>query len=84
LLDALIPAAEALKEGADNGKSIKEGLIAAASAAEAGAESTKTMVASKGRASYLGQRSLNHPDAGASAIAIIMKSLLNQQLSKVE
>lgn len=84
LLDALIPAAEALKEGADNGKSIKEGLIAAASAAEAGAESTKTMVASKGRASYLGQRSLNHSDAGASAIAIIMKSLLNQQLSKVE
>jgi dihydroxyacetone kinase len=34
------------------------------------------MIAKKGRATYVGERSLNHPDAGAAAIAIIMKELL--------
>lgn len=71
LLDALIPAVEAL--AADVGKT-DDLLVAfdhAAQAAVAGAEETKKMVASRGRATYVGERSLNHPDAGACALGII-------------
>lgn len=75
LLDALIPAAAALTEGAHSGKTIDEAFGCALKAAKEGAEATRTMVASKGRASYVGERSLGHPDAGAAAIAIIMKEL---------
>ena len=39
-------------------------------------ELTKTIVAAKGRASYLGERSLNHPDAGAVAISLIFNELI--------
>lgn len=76
LLDALIPAAEALGKAASEGRTFGEGFRLAAIAAASGAESTKTMVASKGRASYLGERSLSHPDAGAVAISVIMNDLL--------
>lgn len=75
LLDALIPAAAALTEAAHSGKSMDEAFNCALKAAEEGAEATRTMVASKGRASYVGERSLGHPDAGATAIAIIMKEM---------
>lgn len=76
LLDALIPAGETLKKAAEEGKGFREAFQEAYKAAEEGAEATKQMVASKGRASYLGERSLNHPDAGAAAIAIILGELL--------
>ncbi|HPO04069.1 MAG TPA: dihydroxyacetone kinase subunit DhaL [Bacillota bacterium] len=76
LLDALIPAAAALSAAAAAGKSMTESFREASAAADAGAEATKTMIAKKGRATYVGERSLNHPDAGAAAIAIIMKELL--------
>ncbi|MFA5635758.1 MAG: dihydroxyacetone kinase subunit DhaL [Anaerovoracaceae bacterium] len=77
LLDALIPVATALTTAAEGGKPLKEALQDALWAAEAGAEATKKMVATKGRASYVGERSIDHPDAGAAAIAIIMKELLS-------
>jgi len=76
LLDALIPATGALKEAQQQGKSLREAFEAAAVKAEEGAEATKNMVASKGRATYVGERSLNYPDAGAAAIGIILKTML--------
>jgi dihydroxyacetone kinase-like protein len=50
-------------------------LRAAASAAETGAESTIPLVARKGRASYLGERSAGHLDPGARATALLLRSL---------
>jgi dihydroxyacetone kinase len=76
LLDALIPAAEALQTAAEEGTSFREAFGRAAQKAEEGAEATKHMVASKGRAAYVGERSLRHPDAGAAAIGVIFKALV--------
>ena len=76
LLDALIPIAVALREGADADLDILEAMENGAAAAREGAEKTKTMVANKGRASYVGERSLEHPDAGAMALGIIMTGLV--------
>lgn len=75
LLDALIPAAQALKAAAEQGKGLTEAFQEASKAAQEGAEHTKTIVARKGRASYLGERSLDHPDAGAMAIGVLFKEL---------
>lgn len=75
LLDALIPAAEALRAGAEKGEEMLSAMKAAALAAVAGGEKTKTMVATKGRASYVGERSVNYPDAGAVAIGVIFTEL---------
>lgn len=71
LLDALIPTAESLKESAGADTTFKEALTRGATAARDGAEKTRDIVASKGRASYVGDRSLGHPDAGAMALGII-------------
>lgn len=71
LLDALIPAAAAFYQAAEDGLSVQECTKEAAAAARQGAEATKNMVASKGRATYVGERSLEHPDAGAVAIGVI-------------
>lgn len=71
LLDALIPTTESLKQSAATGKSFKEAFKLGADAAVAGAEKTKDYAASKGRASYVGDRSLSYPDAGATALGII-------------
>lgn len=76
LLDALIPAAEAVKANAD--KEFIEAMKEGAKAAAAGAEKTKEISATKGRASYVGERSLSHPDAGAMAIGIIFNELINR------
>ena len=78
LLDALIPAAEALKECGASGEEMLSSFQKSAEAAAAGAEKTKEIVAAKGRASYLGERSMNYPDAGAMAIAIIFKGILKR------
>lgn len=75
LLDALIPAAQALKKAAEEGKDMKAAFADATKAAQDGAEHTKTIVARKGRASYLGERSLDHPDAGAMAMGVLFKEL---------
>ncbi len=75
LLDALIPAAEALNASAAKGEDMLAAMKTAAEAAVAGAEKTKTMVATKGRASYVGERSVNYPDAGAVAIGVIFTEI---------
>ena len=76
LLDALIPAVESLKESAAADMDILAAMKLSAAAAVAGAEKTKTMVASKGRASYVGERSLDFPDAGAMALGIIFTEIV--------
>jgi len=75
LIDALQPACEALESAAASGRSMSEALRVSAEAAEAGAEATKGMRATKGRARYLGERSIGHQDAGATSISLIVRSL---------
>lgn len=76
LLDALIPFGVALRDGANDGLEMHDAMINAAAAARDGAEKTKSMVANRGRASYVGERSLNHPDAGAMALGIIFTGIV--------
>jgi dihydroxyacetone kinase-like protein len=73
MVDALRPAVEAAEAVKDN--SVAEVLEAAATAAETGAESTIPLVARKGRASYLGERSAGHLDPGARSTALLLRSL---------
>lgn len=72
LLDALAPAVQAIENRQD--LSLEEGLHLAAEAAELGAQSTREMVASEGRARFLGERSLAHPDPGATSFALLVKA----------
>ena len=75
MVDALAPAAVALRERVSEGDSIAEAVSAAADAAEAGAQATTPLQARKGRASYLGERSIGHQDPGATSAALIMRAL---------
>ena len=74
MLDALLPAADALQEAVDAGKPLAEALAAAADAAAAGRDATTPMVARKGRASYLGERSVGHQDPGATSAAMLVQA----------
>ena len=76
LLDALIPAVESIKASGAAGETFAVALPKGRDAAIAGGEATKLIAASKGRASYVGDRSINFPDAGATAIGIIYAELL--------
>jgi dihydroxyacetone kinase-like protein len=75
MVDALVPAAEAFKAAAGDGRSVKQAAVAAAEAAESGAEATIPMQAHRGRASYLGARSIGHKDPGATSTALILRAL---------
>lgn len=75
LLDALIPTTVSLRASAKENIQFPEAFIKGAEAAREGAEKTKTMTANRGRASYVGERSLNHPDAGAMALGVIFTEL---------
>lgn len=72
MVDAWTPALEAAKGVAAAGGSAAEALRAAATAAQAGAEATVPLQATKGRASYLGERSIGHQDPGATSTAYIL------------
>jgi dihydroxyacetone kinase-like protein len=74
MVDALLPAAETLREAADQGADVPDGLRRAAAAAEEGMKATVELVARKGRASYLGPRSAGHQDPGATSSYLLMKS----------
>lgn len=78
LLDALIPATESLKASGLAGEGIAAAIKNSAQEAVDGAEKTKDIVASKGRASYLGERSLSYPDAGATALGIIFTHIADR------
>jgi dihydroxyacetone kinase-like protein len=75
MVDALGPAVEALRTEVGAGRPVAEALEAAHAAAQAGAEATIPLLAKKGRASYLGERSIGHQDPGATSTAIIVAAL---------
>jgi dihydroxyacetone kinase len=76
MLDALIPAAEAIDRVALAGGTMAAALAAAADAAEAGAEATRTMSAGAGRASYVPQETIAAvPDPGAKGVAFWLRAL---------
>ncbi|MEU4762537.1 dihydroxyacetone kinase subunit DhaL [Actinosynnema sp. NPDC023794] len=75
MVDALTPAVAAAESVAATGGGVAEVLGAAADAAELGADSTVPMVARKGRASYLGERSAGHLDPGARSTALLLRTL---------
>ncbi len=74
MVDAWVPAAVKAKEAAEAGASAQEVLEAAAAAARTGADSTRDLMATKGRASYLGERSIGHRDPGAVSTAYILEA----------
>ena len=74
MLDALVPALEALR-AAPADASLSDAVALAADAAEAGALATMPLVARKGRASYLGERSAGHEDPGAASSALLLRCL---------
>jgi dihydroxyacetone kinase-like protein len=72
IVDALTPAAGAAREAADDGRDAAGVFRAAADAAREGAEATVEMRARKGRASYLGERSVGHQDPGATSTYLLL------------
>jgi phosphoenolpyruvate---glycerone phosphotransferase subunit DhaL len=75
MVDALAPAVRALRERLDDGSTVAEALAAARAAGEDGMRATVPLRASKGRASYLGERSIGHQDPGATSTALIIAAL---------
>jgi phosphoenolpyruvate---glycerone phosphotransferase subunit DhaL len=75
MVDALAPAVRALRERLDDGSTVAEALAAARGAGEDGMRATVPLQASKGRASYLGERSIGHQDPGATSTALIIAAL---------
>ena len=75
MLDALTPAIEAAKQAQAEGASVADLTSRASKAAEEGMKATTPMLATKGRASYLGERSVGHQDPGATSSWLILRSL---------
>jgi len=75
ILDSLIPAIDAIKAAIQEGKTMAEALAEAEKAAWDGVEYTKTIIATKGRASYLGERSIGHQDPGATSMAYAFQAI---------
>jgi phosphoenolpyruvate---glycerone phosphotransferase subunit DhaL len=75
MLDALLPAADALEAAIGEGEAPADALEAAADAARTGREATIPMLATKGRASYLGERSIGHLDPGAASSTLLLETL---------
>ena len=72
MYDALAPACEALDEALAGGAELGDALAQASAAADAGRDATTPMLARKGRASYLGERSVGHQDPGATSAALLV------------
>jgi dihydroxyacetone kinase-like protein len=72
MYDALAPAVEALQASIGEGVALGEALARARAAAERGRDATTPMLARKGRASYLGERSVGHQDPGATSVALLV------------
>jgi dihydroxyacetone kinase-like protein len=72
MYDALAPAVDALDAALATGEPLGAALRAAISAAEAGRDATIPMTARKGRASYLGERSVGHQDPGATSVTLLL------------
>jgi dihydroxyacetone kinase-like protein len=75
MVDALRPAVDTLGDAVESGLPLAEALEKAAEAAEEGAKATVPMQARKGRASYLGERSIGHQDPGATSAVLVIRAL---------
>lgn len=75
MLDAMIPSLKAMEEAAAQGFDKKAVLESGVKAAWAGAEHTKDLVATKGRASYVGERGLGHQDPGATSYSYMLETI---------
>jgi dihydroxyacetone kinase-like protein len=73
MMDALIPAIQTLSAAAQAGKEVSTSFEEAARAAKAGAEATKNLTASYGRAKFLGEKTRGHQDPGAASIALLFE-----------
>ena len=78
MLDAICPAYDAIKAAVEAGDDIKTALTKGVDAARDGVEYTKTIKATKGRASYIGDRSIGHQDPGATSSLYLMEAMLEQ------
>ena len=76
MLDVLYPAVATFKQAVGEGKGALEAMQQTVAAAEQGMQDTIPMLAKKGRASYLGERSVGHQDPGATSAYLMLKSLL--------
>lgn len=74
MVDALTPALDALDAALADGAGLGDALRAAAAAADKGSDDTVPLVARKGRASYLGERSAGHRDPGATSTALLLNA----------
>lgn len=74
MVDALLPAAAALKQAADTDEGLNKALRQSAEAARSGMLATIPLIARKGRASYLGERSANHQDPGATSSYLLLQA----------
>ena len=81
MIDVLAPAAEAFRKAAESSTPLGEALDSVLAAAENGLRATIPMQARKGRASYLGERSIGHQDPGATSSFLLLKGL-SQALSE--
>nr|WP_044291256.1 dihydroxyacetone kinase subunit DhaL [Rivularia sp. PCC 7116] len=75
MVDSLHPAVMAFEQAINDGADVKNAVEKAVAAAEQGMKETIPMVAKKGRASYLGERSKGHQDPGATSVYLMLKSL---------
>lgn len=78
MLDAMVPAQIAMKQAVEAGLESKDVLDAGVKAAWAGVEHTKDLIATKGRASYVGERGLGHQDPGATSFSYLLEVIANQ------
>ena len=76
MIDALAPAIDAFQQSLANNDSVVSGLQKAVNAAEEGMKKTIPLIARKGRASYLGERSIGHQDPGATSSYLMLTTLL--------
>ena len=84
MVDAITPAIEAMEASLDEGADTAEALEAAAAGAKHGMEETIPMLAKKGRASYLGERSIGHQDPGATSSYLLIKTMADVAREKKE
>ena len=82
MMDVLIPVAKCLQDGVQNNKDVNEILIEAVQVAEKGMLSTKDLLATKGRASFLGERARGHIDPGARSSQLMIKTVCESVIQK--
>lgn len=78
MIDTLVPAIDVLEKALNEGKNDLDILKDVKDAAFKGVEHTKEIIAKKGRASYLGERSIGHQDPGATSCALILESIYEE------